>query len=186
MNKPTRLPKAIFDHLQYQIPRQGQELVHCPAALLIMASFNLTESEKDRITHWVVQDYTSQTAGHEVPVTPGVHHSGETAYFENRPSTTASENRAFDPQGATPGPRWNPNLYDDATENSSGVALIRRLAKASLTGNEANQDPVQQYPNLSLSGRVISATFNVPYSISFSPGNDWVRRSKMRKMRSTR
>ena len=129
----------------------------------------------DRTTHWVMQDYTSQTAGQEVPVTPGVHQSGNTEYFENRPSTSASAKVPFDPAGATPGPNWNANSYSNSDEQSEGISLIRRLASASVSGIGTTQDPVRMHPDLSLSGRVISATFNVPYTIGYSPGNDWVR-----------
>jgi trehalose 6-phosphate synthase/phosphatase len=129
-----------------------------------------------RLIDWVQQDYTSQSTGQEVPVTPGVHQSGgQTEYFENRPSTS-SDKAPFDPQGATPGPRWNDNTYTQAEDQSEGISLIRKLAKASLAGkSDITDDPTQQHPELSLSGRIISATFNVPYSIGFSPGNEWVR-----------
>ena len=138
-----------------------------------MSLFNLTDGELARIAKWKPQDYTSQSVGREVPVTPSVHHTGQTEYFENRP-TTSSDKKPFDPAGATPGPRWNPNQYDDATEKSAGVALIRRLAKASLSGTTKEKDPVEQYPSLSLTGRIISATFNVPYSIGLTHDGKWV------------
>lgn len=139
-----------------------------------MSHLHVDQGEIDRLwTYEKKQDYTSQNIGEEIPVTPGIHHTGHTEYFENRPTTSSSEKRAFDPDGATPGPSWNPNRYDDATERSAGVALIKRLAKLSV--NDVKDDPVQLFPELGLSGRVISATFTVPYTIGFSPGNDWVR-----------
>jgi trehalose 6-phosphate synthase/phosphatase len=137
-----------------------------------------------RLTEWLLeqeleeQDYTSQSAGREVPVTPGVHHTGQTTYFEKRPSTAASEKKAFDPAGATLGPQWSSNSsYLEHEEESEGISLIRRIAMArndDQGGNITSKDPVSQYPSLGLSGRIISATFNVPYTIGYSPGNAWV------------
>jgi trehalose 6-phosphate synthase/phosphatase len=139
-----------------------------------MSEYNLTEGDWGRIADYVPKgDYTSQSIGQEVPVTPGVHQDGQTAYFEKRP-TTSSEKKAFSPAGATPGPRWNPNQHDSSLESSAGVALIRRLARASITGTSVEENPIKQWPSLSLTGRIISATFNVPYSIGFTPGKDWV------------
>jgi trehalose 6-phosphate synthase/phosphatase len=109
-----------------------------------------------------------------VPVTPGVHLSGKTAYSET----------------ATPGPSWSANSYfsnqqriDDAgarAEKAAGAQSDADLDhKLSDTSNPASKpdmidvDPRAAHPSLNLSGRIISATFAVPYSIGFSPGNDW-------------
>jgi trehalose 6-phosphate synthase/phosphatase len=111
-----------------------------------------------------------------VPVTPGVHFSGQSAYFDHkRPPTSASDKVPFDPQGSTPGPRWNANNYELPAEDKSGAELIDSFANAMPTNDEVTQDPTRQHPDLHLSGHVISASFNVPYSIGFCPGNDWVR-----------
>src|SRR4051812_29225044 len=48
-----------------------------------------------------------------IPVTPGVHLSGQSAYIDERqPSAETQENNLpFDPEKATPGPHWNANSY---------------------------------------------------------------------------
>lgn len=146
----------------------------CCSAASLTAFVAIIAFNMDRVAYWVLKDYTSQSAGEEVPVTPGVHHAGHTEYFENRP-TTSSEKLPFDPAGATPGPSWSNNsVYTNSDEQSEGISLIKRLAKANIKDAIKSEDPVQRHPKLSLSGRVISATFNVPYSIGYSPGNDWV------------
>jgi len=45
-----------------------------------------------------------------VPVTPGVHLSGKTAYFDEKNSKNTSS-LPFDPETATPGPSWSANSY---------------------------------------------------------------------------
>lgn len=140
-----------------------------------------------RLIQWLEQqNYTSQSVGQEVPVTPGVHHTGQATYFEKRPSTAASEKKAFDPAGASPGPQWSLNSsYLEHEEESEGISLIRRIAmvrNGDEGSNITSKDPVSQYPSLGLSGRIISATFNVPYTIGYSPGNDWVIQFDLRPL----
>jgi trehalose 6-phosphate synthase/phosphatase len=120
----------------------------------------------------------------EVPVTPGVHLSGKTAYFDE--GTTKNGNELpFDPETATPGPSWSSNSYfsnqqlagDAATRLGEGAdGHQRKEGGASAPAGKrdlVDVDPRAAHPNLNLSGRIISATFAVPYSIGFSPGNDW-------------
>ncbi|OAL51906.1 alpha,alpha-trehalose-phosphate synthase-like protein subunit Tps2 [Pyrenochaeta sp. DS3sAY3a] len=124
-----------------------------------------------------------------VPVTPGVHLTGKSAYFDESEAEQSSR-LPFDPDTATPGPSWNANAYfadqqradaagAQATEGSggpSGEELLQKLSigQESLTKPDlADVDPRAAHPSLNLSGRIISATFAVPYSIGHSPGNDW-------------
>ena len=121
-----------------------------------------------------MQQDTSQTIGKELPVTPGVHISGKSAYFENnRPSTSASEKAPFEPLH-TPGPRWNANAYEKLVVEELGEDLVARYANDKISNDDVVQDPVRLHPDLHLSGQIISVSFNVPYNIGFSPGNDWV------------
>jgi hypothetical protein len=117
-----------------------------------------------------LQDNISQSRDKEVPVTPGVHLSGQSAYFEeNRPSTAASERQPFNPEGSTPGPRWNSNRYESpAGESQDGEG------RTTSTDDQIAYDPIRQHPDLHLSGRIISVAFDMPYNIGFSPGNVWV------------
>ncbi|CBY01913.1 similar to alpha,alpha-trehalose-phosphate synthase subunit Tps2 [Plenodomus lingam JN3] len=123
-----------------------------------------------------------------VPVTPGVHLDGGSAYFEN-PATNHDNNLPFDPETATPGPSWNANSYfsnqqrataDAPTEASAGARtegeLSEKLGSVPIFNGKkdlADTDPRAAHPGLNLSGGVISATFAIPYSLGFSPGNDW-------------
>ncbi|KAF2640255.1 alpha,alpha-trehalose-phosphate synthase-like protein subunit Tps2 [Massarina eburnea CBS 473.64] len=123
-----------------------------------------------------------------VPVTPGVHLAGQSAYID--PSVKAESTKlAFDPNKATPGPSWNANSYfspkgegqlsspaEVAAGAKSAEELLRRFSlvqEHSFKEDLADVDPRAAHPNLNLSGRVISATFAVPYSIGYAEGKDW-------------
>lgn len=87
-----------------------------------------------------------------VPVTPGVGLTGRSAYAEPTPGVQP-----------TPGPLKNPESYFEdrpQTQNDDKKDL-------------ADKDPRAAHPSLNLSGRVISATFAVPYKLGYSPGKDW-------------
>ncbi|KAF2001427.1 glycosyltransferase family 20 protein [Amniculicola lignicola CBS 123094] len=122
-----------------------------------------------------------------VPVTPGVHLGGSSAYED--PKTIHDTRLPFDPAKATPGPQWNANSYfvphkqeragsptEAAAGARTGEELLRRLSlipEPKKSHDLADVDPRAAHPGLNLSGRVLSATFAVPYSISYSQGNDW-------------
>ncbi|KAH7349105.1 glycosyltransferase family 20-domain-containing protein [Pyrenochaeta sp. MPI-SDFR-AT-0127] len=124
-----------------------------------------------------------------VPVTPGVHLTGKSAYFEE-PKAETDNQLPFDPETATPGPSWSANSYfatqqgadragsptEVAAGARSGEELLRRLSTVEdpATKNDlADVDPRAAHPGLNLTGRIISATFAVPYSLGHSPGNEW-------------
>ncbi|KAF2495215.1 hypothetical protein BU16DRAFT_527089 [Lophium mytilinum] len=122
-----------------------------------------------------------------VPVTPGVHLAGHSAYIE--PGQAGESTQLPFDENATPGPRWNANSYfapkdgprpDSPTEAAAGARsgedLLRRLSLIGDTVGKpdlADVDPRAAHPGLNLSGGVISATFCVPYQIGYSPGHDW-------------
>ncbi|KAH7091089.1 alpha,alpha-trehalose-phosphate synthase-like protein subunit Tps2 [Paraphoma chrysanthemicola] len=124
-----------------------------------------------------------------VPVTPGVHLGGKSAYIE--PGDTEGESTLpFDPEKATPGPSWSANSYFADKQVSDQVGSPTEAAAGARTGDEllqklsvvpdpatkhdlADVDPRAAHPGLNLSGRIISATFAVPYSLGYSQGNDW-------------
>jgi trehalose 6-phosphate synthase/phosphatase len=129
-----------------------------------------------------------QPAVTNVPVTPGVHLAGQSAYIE--PSArNESTKLQFDPNTATPGPSWNANSYfapkdenqagsptEAAAGAQTGEELLRRLSlvkEPSFKEDLADVDPRAAHPNLNLSGRVISATFAIPYNIGYTEGKDW-------------
>jgi trehalose 6-phosphate synthase/phosphatase len=125
-----------------------------------------------------------------VPVTPGVHLTGKSAYID--PEDIESDTKLpFDPDKVTPGPSWNANSYFSGKEQVADKAGVTTEAGAGARTEEdvqqkmdpipdvasqhdlASVDPRAAYPGLNLSGRVISATFAVPYNIGYSKGNDW-------------
>ncbi|KAF2195314.1 glycosyltransferase family 20 protein [Zopfia rhizophila CBS 207.26] len=128
-----------------------------------------------------------------IPVTPGVHMAGHSAYIEPK-GTSHNTTLPFDPDNVTPGPQWNANSYFAPRDNGrpsspteaaagarSGEELLRRLSLVpdpSVKQDLADVDPRAAHPGLNLSGRVISATFCVPYNIGFSPGFDWELKSR--------
>ncbi|KAH6865239.1 glycosyltransferase family 20-domain-containing protein [Alternaria rosae] len=124
-----------------------------------------------------------------VPVTPGVHLSGKTAYFDES-TAEKTNNLPFDPETATPGPQWSANSYfsgqqkegqaSTQTERAAGAqtdgdvkSKTSEVSNSNAQPDLADVDPRAAHPGLNLSGRVISATFAIPYSIGYSQGNDW-------------
>lgn len=140
------------------------------------------------------EGYDSHPALHpsvtRVPVTPGVHLHGHSAYIDPRDGQNKSDNSTQkadkpDNQQAQSNSYFAPR--DDGQVSSptevaagarTGEELLRRL---SLTPNPvqkpdlADVDPRAAHPGLSLSGRIISATFCLPYNIEFAPGPEWVQ-----------
>lgn len=131
-------------------------------------------------------------ASKAVPVTPGVHTAGHSAYFEAKrePGEAGQPHIHYD--DVSPGPNWNANTYRApkkenesdaapsvaATDAKSAEEVLRQLKMAangeSSKKEAADVDPRAAHPRLGLSGQIISATFVVPYSISFAPDQEWV------------
>jgi trehalose 6-phosphate synthase/phosphatase len=137
--------------------------------------------------------FETELASKAVPVTPGVHLSGQSAYFEETPGVQ-DEPLAVD-DDVSLGPSWNANTYSAPKENDpnktgstvtpaevvdgskSPEEMLHRLSLApnSDTKRELTEiDPRAAHPSLDLSGSIISATFVVPYSIGYAPDQEWV------------
>ena len=131
-----------------------------------------------------------QPAVTNVPVTPGVHLSGHSAYTNPTDGPQDSE-LPFDPEKVSPGPSWSANSYF-SPKHEDRAATSTEAAAGAKTGEELEQklkgaqddsapnkhdladvDPRAAHPELNLSGRVISATFTVPYNIAYAPGQDF-------------
>jgi trehalose 6-phosphate synthase/phosphatase len=86
------------------------------------------------------------------------------SYFANIPGVKTD----------SPGPSGD-SVPHTKRRTSSGQELLRRL---SLVGNASPMtpevDPRAQHPGLNLSGRMISASFCIPYKLYFQAGSDWV------------
>ncbi|KAF2800617.1 glycosyltransferase family 20 protein [Melanomma pulvis-pyrius CBS 109.77] len=123
-----------------------------------------------------------------VPVTPGVHLTGHSAYIEPEDTTRDTEPPPEAGDSASD-PQWNTNSYfapnagersssptDVAAGARSGQDLLRRLSlipDPSFKKELADLDPRAAHPGLNLSGRVISATFALPYNIGYTHDKNW-------------
>lgn len=120
-----------------------------------------------------------------VPVTPGFGMNED-----HEPAKRKNAKLPFDPETAEPGPSWGVNSYfpkldgqdraSSPTEQAAGARtgedLPRRLSVVSDSSKKydlADVDPRAAHPGLNLSGKLISATFAVPYNLGYAKGNDW-------------
>lgn len=116
----------------------------------------------------------------EVPVTPGFHptdyedhpaEAGPPGYFTKNPGREVGKSK----MAQTPG-----EAIEDEPSNRE---VLRRLSLSSHTAGATRPrgaslaidlDPRAAYPDLELTGNVISATFCIPNSLKFRNGADWV------------
>jgi trehalose 6-phosphate synthase/phosphatase len=151
-------------------------------------------------SHSRIDPPSSQQPFDDSNIHPGLNPDSSTpiipdAHMADPPAHKAIQERIqpdellFDPTKATLEPTWNSNrsfapksheLVSSATEAAagarSGADLLRRLGlntDPNFKSDLADIDPRAAHPDLNLSGRVISATFVVPYTIGYSPGNEW-------------
>jgi trehalose 6-phosphate synthase/phosphatase len=78
---------------------------------------------------------------------------------------------------ASPAPVEEGKSFEDqvATGANEGKEYLRRLSLAVMGGRrESLSDIRATSPDLSLSGNIISATFNIPHSLKYRKGADWV------------
>jgi hypothetical protein len=52
--------------------------------------------------------------------------------------------------------------------------IAKRSSLAALDSKESLSEMQSAYPGLALSGNIISATFNIPHSLRYHKGADWV------------
>lgn len=115
-----------------------------------------------------------------IPVTPSIelrsyspeysrHTEATGSYFSEQPhdEVVASPDPLDDNMAANP-----PEAVDSAS--MSGHDILRRMSKSSRGRQESLSDIRTTYPSLHLSGNVISATFNMPHSLKYRKGADWV------------
>ena len=123
-----------------------------------------------------------------VPVTPGGPTEGTSAYIEPGKGVNNSDDNLVKDQEFASGPQGSANSYfapradvtkkEPSAEPSTGS---KKEEKKPAAGDDSapkpelvDTDPRVAYPSLNLSGRLISATFCVPYDIGYAPGRDWV------------
>jgi trehalose 6-phosphate synthase/phosphatase len=105
-----------------------------------------------------------------VPVTPA-------AYTEPAARQGKSSNSYFPAQS---GKDTTTSSNGDTAGAKSGDDVLGQLSASepSEKNDLADTDPRAAHPGLNLSGRIISATFAVPYSLGYSRGNDWELKSR--------
>ncbi|KAL1852908.1 hypothetical protein Daus18300_011990 [Diaporthe australafricana] len=120
-----------------------------------------------------------QEANFNIPVTPGIgvetYDSGTSA---DSAESAASNYFSSKPAGMPEEVILSPDAIDDnmAAQSSdpvSGHDILRRMSKASRGRRQTLSEIKSAFPALSLSGNVISATFNMPHSLRYRKGNDW-------------
>lgn len=62
----------------------------------------------------------------------------------------------------------------DAADSMSGHDILRRMSQSHRGRRETVGDVMAAFPSLPLSGNAISATFNMPHSLKYRKGADWV------------
>lgn len=131
------------------------------------------------------------------PVTPGNRGANGVIFTDGEHPTRTSSSQQR-PRADTLGHQWNANSFIDSnseastgipTPASSGVSnrtaehstrnaedLLRRLSLVQKP-DPTPEDPRITHPNLHLSGRIISATFCIPYTISKTANQEdtWVK-----------
>jgi trehalose 6-phosphate synthase/phosphatase len=100
------------------------------------------------------------------PVTPGIGPDGKSAYAEERERLERGQQDDDDADDYFAGQSVP---HQTARRNS-----LRRQSLISQTGAATEADPRQAHPNLNLSGRIISASFVVPFNISYHDNGEWV------------
>lgn len=120
-----------------------------------------------------------------IPVTPGIdyrEYSPESGREDSREAAGSSPSY-FQAQRAE-ADAISPDPLDDnmaageaeavGDASMSGHDILRRMSKSSHGRRESINDIRAAYPSLPLSGNVISATFNIPHSVKYRKGADWV------------
>ncbi|KAF2834824.1 glycosyltransferase family 20 protein [Patellaria atrata CBS 101060] len=110
-----------------------------------------------------------------VPVTPGILDTGQSAYIEPEKTSSPALDPSFDQYTTFPRPRGNAESYFPPYHNGQGSHHDSLTDRTKLT-NGAHS--ASAHPNLKLSGKVISATFCVPFVLGFSPNREWELNSR--------
>ncbi|TDZ38425.1 Trehalose-phosphatase [Colletotrichum trifolii] len=116
-------------------------------------------------------------------VTPGIHQStyrdsndssrsGSPSYFFQADRKVANDSDPSLSAAQTPSIA-NSNLPHFPTEKTVGRDIIKRMTLAAMGRRESLSHIRAANPDLSLSGNIISATFNIPHSLKYRKGSDW-------------
>lgn len=100
----------------------------------------------------------------ETYYSPNAYEIESGGYFSQKPGTVRGRSSA---QAQSPGPT-------STTKSTSGADLLKRMTIAAMGRRESLSDIRSANPDLTLSGNIISATFNMPHSFNYRKGSDWV------------
>jgi trehalose 6-phosphate synthase/phosphatase len=108
----------------------------------------------------------------QVPVTPGINFDT----YQPRDESSGPANQGYF------APRESPDTRDLTDLSPSEVAatakttenLLERMSLAAMGRRQSLSEIRAAHPDLHLSGNVISATFNIPHSLTYNKGADWV------------
>lgn len=93
--------------------------------------------------------------------------------------SSSSSKVAFAPSSSTPLPATTPFIAGHNLPTSPGTAIgkdiLKRMTLAAMGRRESLSQIRASNPDLQLSGNIISATFNIPHSLKYRKGSDWVR-----------
>ncbi len=120
-----------------------------------------------------------------VPVTPdfdtastasthvqrGIHNKNSGSYFGSSALGSSTES-----QGPQPAP-----ASVSASQSPTSIDLLKKTARnniAMAARRDSLTDIRQNNPDLALSGNIISATFNIPHSLDYRKGTEWVSLSR--------
>lgn len=87
-------------------------------------------------------------------------------YFSRNPSVVASSHHLS---------QASLLAQSSASRAASGTDLLKRATTARMGHNETLDEIRAANPDLTVSGNIISATFNMPHSFNYRKGSDWVR-----------
>jgi len=118
----------------------------------------------------------------DVPVTPDITqdtYNPGTSDPENGPEGYFSRRATDHAIAASPAPdatRQRGQSFESkiAVGAQEGKEWLKRLGLAAMGRRESMSDIRAISPDLALSGNIISATFNIPHSLKYRKGADWV------------
>lgn len=110
----------------------------------------------------------------QVPVTPGINSETYCDTAGRTPGATADQGYFAHRE-----PIASPDLTDLSPSEVAATAkttenLLGRMSLAAMGRRQSLSQIRATHPDLSLSGNIISATFNIPHSLAYNKGADWV------------
>jgi trehalose 6-phosphate synthase/phosphatase len=100
---------------------------------------------------------------HGHPGSDSADHEGQ-SYFSSSDRNVVTSEPELIPQSPS----------EAAAGAQSGADILRRMSLVAMGRRESLSEIRAANPDLSLSGNIISATFNIPHAFKYRKGTDWV------------